>query len=373
MKILMILTNPFTHDSRVYKEAKSLVNKGYNLTILAWDKTKKNPKNEKKDGINIVRSYNSKFMDLLPYSIFQLHWWWKKGYKDALKLFEKNKFNVVHCHDLSSLPIGAKLKKKFNCKLVYDAHELWAFMVKFEVPWWYYYINLEKKLIKYVDQIITVAEPHKEWFYKMGYKKVSLVRNCKDIQKKKYYPPSNKIFTIVYIGNLKNIRFIKEAVEVCQEIKNINLKIGGYGQLEDLLINYANKAPYKNIEFMGKIPIENVINKTYASDAVLCVFDPSRPNNRVGPPNKIFEAMVCGRPVIATKGIYSGNLVEKINMGITINYNKKDFREAITLLRDNKKLREKFGKNALKAAITKFNWKNQEKQLLRVYKELNIK
>lgn len=144
----MTLANPFTHDHRVYNEATSLVKAGHKVTILAWDKTGKYPKKETKDGIKIVRSYNSRVMNILPYDIFRLHWWWKKGYRDALTLFEENHFDAVHCHDLSSLPIGVKLKKKFGVKLVYDAHEIWGYMIKKDLPWWKYYIHLEKKCFK---------------------------------------------------------------------------------------------------------------------------------------------------------------------------------------------------------------------------------
>jgi len=79
MKILMTLANPFTHDPRVYNEARSLVKAGYKVTVLAWDRKKEYLPREIKDGINIVRSCNTRYMDLLPYDIFRLHFWWNKG------------------------------------------------------------------------------------------------------------------------------------------------------------------------------------------------------------------------------------------------------------------------------------------------------
>ena len=117
------------------------VSKGNNVTVFAWDSTNTQPKKEVIDGINIVRSYNTKFMNSLPYNIYRLHIWWRKGYKDVLKLFEKNHFDIVHCHDLASLPIGVKLKNEFGIKLVYDAHEIWGYMVSRDLSkiWAYYY------------------------------------------------------------------------------------------------------------------------------------------------------------------------------------------------------------------------------------------
>ena len=157
----MTLANPFTHDPRVYNEARSLVKAGHKVTVLAWDRKGENPPKELKDGINIVRSYNTKFMDILPYDIFRLHFWWNKGYRDALRLHNEEPFDVIHCHDLSSLPIGVKLKKKLSLPLIYDAHEIWGYMVAKDLPWWRYYLWKEKSLLKYVDEIITVGEEYK--------------------------------------------------------------------------------------------------------------------------------------------------------------------------------------------------------------------
>ena len=62
MKILMTLANPFTNDPRVYMEARSLVKAGHNVTVLAWDRIGDSSPFETKDGIKVVRSYNSKFI-----------------------------------------------------------------------------------------------------------------------------------------------------------------------------------------------------------------------------------------------------------------------------------------------------------------------
>ncbi|MFO8108932.1 MAG: glycosyltransferase [Thermoplasmata archaeon] len=114
-----------------------------------------------------------------------------------------------------------------------------------------------------------------------------------------------------------------------------------------------------------------VIPITKQCDVIHCVFDPNNKNNKIGFPNKIFEGMVSGRPVIATKGIFSGNIIEKNNMGIAIEYSKKSYRDAIIKLKDNPQLCEKLGKNALKAAIREYNWEKQEEKLVSVYEGMH--
>ena len=54
-KVVMTLSNPFKVDPRVYKEALTLVNSGYEVTILAWDREGTHPLREIVDGIKVER------------------------------------------------------------------------------------------------------------------------------------------------------------------------------------------------------------------------------------------------------------------------------------------------------------------------------
>jgi glycosyltransferase involved in cell wall biosynthesis len=100
------------------------------------------------------------------------------------------------------------------------------------------------------------------------------------------------------------------------------------------------------------------------------MFDPENRINQVGTPNKIFEAMAMGKPSIVTKGILSGDIVEKEQCGLAVEYDEDSLRNAIGKLRDDHKLSEELGKNGLKAAQSKYNWKVQEKELLGAYSKM---
>jgi glycosyltransferase involved in cell wall biosynthesis len=80
--------------------------------------------------------------------------------------------------------------------------------------------------------------------------------------------------------------------------------------------------------------------------------------------------MVCGRPIICTRGTYPGVFTEKEKCGLVTSYTKEDLKNAIIKLRDNPKLREELGRNALKAAIREYNWDKQEEKLLEIYEDL---
>jgi len=368
----MTLSNPFVHDPRVYNEAITFTKAGHEVTVIAWDRKKENKEIDEKDGIKIIRVYNTFFMKILPYDIFRLPFWCKQGYKKALKFNQKKPIDIVHCHNLDTLPIGIKLKKKLGIPIVYDAHEIWGYMVSKDLPkpWADYYLWKEKNLLPKVDRIITVNEPLKEYFSKISNKKIILIMNSKPLQEKTYQQTKNEKFTILYIGTLTKTRFIPELIDVIKDIQDVHCVIGGIGK-KDFVEKIKNKIKnIENVEFIGKVPFEQVIPMTKKSDLIINMIDPGDLNMRNALTNKQFESMVCGRPIIVTRGTYPSEFTQKEKCGIIIDYNKKELKKAIIELKENKQKREELGKNALKAAIREYNWEKQEEKLIKLYKEI---
>jgi len=367
----MLLSNPFMVDPRVYKEAKSLLNAGYDVTVIEWDRKKEYKSEETIDGIHIVRVYNSFFMKLISYDLFRNPLWWWYAFKKGINLYKNGyHFDVVHCHDLDTLVAGFLLKKKLGVKLVYDAHEIFGYMIARNMPdiivkivFW-----MEKRLLQYSDHIITVTDTVKEYLKSICDKPISIVMNCKDLIGTTYIPPKTDVFTISYIGVLHKNRMFPDIVDTIGSIKNIRFIIAG--KKENLYEEVKKRCErYDNVEFLGAIPFNEVIIRTLTCDVVVCMINPSDKNNRIGLANKQFEAMVCGRPIIITEGTYSGNLTKDLQCGLTVQYNETSLKLAIETLRDDKRLCEELGKNALKAAI-EYNWGKQEKKLLDVYESL---
>jgi len=394
MRVLMPLMYPFDQDPRVYNEAQSLLRAGYEVTVMAWDREPKNyaglkswrhrlyykadkewwhPLEEDYDGIHVVRVRNTRFMQFLPYNIIRLHFWWNEGYKKALKLHKETPFDIVHCHDFDTLPIGIKLKKKLGLSLIYDAHEIWGYMVARDLPKWWanYYVWKEEHIIKYADKIITVNEPLKKYFTKIANIPISIIMNCKPLQGTKYEPPNNDVFTLLYIGTLGKPRFLLELVDVVKELPDVHCIIGGTGSKPNYVNSLKDKcASAQNVDFIGRVPMGEVLPMTKKADAVVCMTSPDDLNNSRALANKQFEAIVCGRPIICTKGTYPGEFTEKKNVGLIVEYNKEALRYGIIRLRDNNALCKELGENALKVAIVGYNWEKQEEKLLEIYEDL---
>ncbi len=367
-KVLMLLTNPFRPDPRVYKEAKSLIKGGYEVTIFAWDRDGGFPEREVLDSIKIRRfgipsSYGSMSM------VKGLRRFWKEVRREA----KNEDFDIIHCHDFDTLPVGLKIARKMKKKVVYDAHENYASMIEFDVPRpvylfirWY-----EKRLAPRADGVVAASEPMGDAL-SCPYTVVTNARELENIDAERLNKCRGRLpadsFVLTYIGVLEPMRFLVEACEVVEGMEGVHLLIGGYGRLEADIRKYAEKSG--KITFMGRVPYPDVMPCTAASDAVMCVFNPANKNNVMGPPNKLFEGMMAGRPVLATKGTYSGDIVGRTGCGIAVDYTPESFRKAVEFLRDNPDRAAEMGRNGRKAAEGEFNWGVMEQRLLALYESV---
>jgi len=378
MRILMLVTNPCTNDPRVQNEARSLVQAGHRVTVIAWDRYKQTELPKSVDGIEIVqvRTWPSVRwgLGIAPWHFFHLLLWQWRAYRMALRLHKENGFDAIHCHDFDTLPVGVMLKRKHGLPLVYDAHELYGYMAMGVAPAWVgrLLMQLEKRLIVKTDKIITVSEATKRYFVGITDKPILIIMNCKQLQAPEYQPPTgNKKFTLIYIGLIDKTRSLTLLINVVKQLPDIHCIIGGIGQSDFVLTirNECDKIP--NISFIGEVSFDKVLSMTGKADAIFCLFDPKDPNSRIGMPNKLFEAMVCGRPIICTKGTYSGELTEREEVGLAVEYTEEALRQAVIKLRDNPELREELGRNGLKAAIEKYNWPKQAEKLVALYNTIS--
>lgn len=378
MKIIMFVSNAFTNDPRVYNEAKSLINAGHEVTVIAWDREKRNISEETWDGIHVVR-LQTKINT--SHASFDWLWvglglllWQRKAFKLALRLHKKNAFDVIHCHDFDTLPIGIRLKKALSMPLIYDAHEIYGYMISAILPGFItsVFLWMERRLLKHADQIINVSGPQKKYYSSITKTPVTLVMNCKSLVSSEYQPADNQgIFTMLYIGGIHPGRPILMLIQAVKDLENVKCLIGGVGHP-----SYVNRIKEQctetsNVIFLGKVPFNEVLSLTKEADCIFFMLNPDDPNNAIGLGNKVFEAMVCGKPVICTKGIHSGNFVEKEKVGLSVSCSQEALREAIISLRDDNKLVEQLGRNALQAAIREYNWGKQEEKLLNIYSNLN--
>jgi len=341
MKVVQLLPTRAANERNTVQERKALIDAGYN-----------------------VRSISSPYAGLRG-----IIWLETVGACRASRL----KPDVIVARDLDSFKAGLKVKEQTGAKLVYDVHEAFSWMIEDDVPRFLVNaaIKREQRLLTKADAIIASNPGIIDWLVQQAPKDgigiddpITLVANCRDPQPE-FIPPLGQR-QLCYLGTLHKTRFIKEMVEAMRGIDG-RLVISGPRTAHSLYdwLKVGNLPP--DVQFLGHITPEKVESIVRESDVVVSMVDPSNKNNRVGLANKVFEAMSIGRPVIATTGTATGNLVTNLRMGITTMYDQDAFAEGVKVLLDGDDL-VRLGKNAYDACKNGvWNWQTQAKKFVAVF------
>jgi len=175
MRILMLVSNDVVHDSRILKEAKALRAAGHTVAFIGWDRSGGEPARTMWDGFDIYLVKTEGLMRLLGKDLFRNPLWWRRAVSIARHLA----FDVVHCHDLDTLPIGIRLKEIAGTPIVYDAHEVFGYMIETDVPRPVvdYVFRMERRLAPQADMVIAVNEAVKEYIDRVSGHDSIVVRN----------------------------------------------------------------------------------------------------------------------------------------------------------------------------------------------------
>jgi glycosyltransferase involved in cell wall biosynthesis len=374
-RVLMLLTNAFDPDPRVHQEAVSLVQNGYDVTLLCWDRDYKFPSQEVVDGIRIeriyVRSTHGRGATQAPFLLL----FWLKAYARA----SKKGFDIVHCHDFDTLPLGYLLSKRKKAKVIYDAHESYVDML-INVPIWLKkpVYKTENFLLRRIDLLITVGEILKKNFEKRGVQHSCVVGNWKDPdefkfpqevlnEEKRRLNILNGQLVISFIANLGKERQLAPLIAAVKDIPGISLIIGGDGPFRGVVQEAAQK--YSNIIYLGYVHPSKVPLYTTISDIIFYGFDPANPNSKFSAPNKLFEALAAGKAVLTGDFGEIGRIVEETECGLII---KKFTGEGIkkNLSSLSPEILNRFKENSQKNALEKYNWQNARITLLDQYSRL---
>jgi len=373
-RVLMFLSNGFTHDPRVDAEARSLARAGHEVTVLCWDRAGTLPQEEVRDGIRVVRLRNNVLMRLAGYDLFRLRPFWWLAARRALELHRQNPFHVLHSHDLDTLPAAVTVKRRTGLPLIYDAHEFFPWMIadlSRAKPWAGRFAALERRLIREADLVLTPARPHHEYFAKLTDRPVVVVSNSRPLVYDAYEPPANPRMTVLYVGSMYPGRFLAELAEVAAEDGSFDVEFAGPGPVASTVRDIAAKSR-GNVRYLGVVPMSEVIPRTRAADLVHGILDPSMRLFRLAAPNKFYEALVAGRPIVVSKGTWVGDQVEAAGCGLAVDFTEAALRDALRTLAADPAARERMGRNALRLAQTTHNWTRDEASLLGAYRQLGL-
>jgi len=370
-KVCHITTVHPPFDTRIFhKEAKALVTAGYKVILIV--------QYDKEDIINGVKIIPLPKSKNRIYRMFSLA---KRAYRLALE----QEADIYHFHDPELLPWMVKLKRKTNAKVIYDVHEHYpnSILDKYWIRPKFSRIiiskifdRLEKFLVSFLDFVIyttpVVGKRYKEmkiWADSIeNYPLLELSGNFKRNPQK----------NIIYLGGMTKIRGICELLESFAMVvkKHPDWRLYLIGEIKpEIFANEINKLIStlhieKNTELINWVPYEE--KEEYSSRALIGVvtYLPYA-NNMSCLPNKLFEYMLVGLPVVASNFSLYKEIVEGNNCGICVNpLEPKEIAKAIEYLIEHPEEARRMGENGRKAVLEKYNWENESKKLLKIYRLL---
>lgn len=362
-QIIMILTNGFDPDVRVYKEGKYLIDKGFHVTILCWDRdlSKNHPETENVDGIQIIRfpieSVYGTGKRQIPAFI--------KYIKCCKQYIKNNSCDYLHCNDIDGALVG-NIAGGHEKKIVFDMHEFYEkgsplqrwVIRKFTI------FLIRKSVATLYENSIYLDEP-----YSSIRKKLYPLRN---------YPDSKMIcavsksksdqFRIAYHGVVRDqILEFTALFEAVKDFDDVRVDINGGGmdlpQLLELQKDYKNV--YVNGPYDGIKESTNLYAKT---DLLFCAYNPFDPNYQGDAEViKFYEAIFTGTPLLITKNIGMASKVEENGFGLTCNTrDSDDIKKAIQRFKSNQSLWEDCHKNELMHA-SDYSWEKAVTILDKIY------
>lgn len=388
--ICMVVQNDVVHDSRVKREALTLSNNGYRVTIIGVKSFPEQRSIENLNGITIKRispKIKNKTLRKL-YKVFLFSTQDNRRLKDMLY---NEHADIYHAHDLDTLKPAYKASMLHSVKLVYDSHELYTEMLKrgnfksiysmlVKIYFFFYrlyYSFIEKRYIHLVEKVITVSVSIAHELQRCYNVKLPIViRNVPlnntviyqfNLQKKFNLPEGSVI--IFYQGKFKENRGILELIQAIALLpEKYILFLLGSGPLEKQIRKECISQQIRDrVIIKDQVTSEQLLSYTRNADIGIVFLERTNLNQQYALPNKLFEFMSVGIPVLGSNLPEIRNIITKEVIGkICEGLNPVNIASAIESLY-NDPMYQMYSKNAIKAYTREYNWEKESKKLIAVY------
>jgi glycosyltransferase involved in cell wall biosynthesis len=367
VKITMFLFHIFRNDHRVMKEARSLLGAGHEVTLIALRDDDTLPAETVEYGIRVVR--------------LRMHRWpnrkgrYAEYFARAALAGFRTRADAYHAHDLDTLlpaALAARLRRK---PLVYDAHELFTethHLVGREKErriW----ARLERGLIRRARRVLTVSEPiavELEKRYRI--ERPLVVRNCPAYREpplpRPFFPETPDDPVLLCQGYLQKGRGLEALVGSMRHVHRGRLVLLGDGEMREELERLVGILGLEGRVFLRPaVPIEELPSRTASADLGFILYSTASLNFLYALPNKFFEYVMAGVPVLSSKIPEVERLIREHGVGRVVDPATPDriAAEIDRLLGDPASL-ARMRENCLKAAHA-LHWGIEEEKLLALY------
>lgn len=387
-RVLIIVENQAVPlDPRVWREARSLTEHGYDVTVLC---PRRRDCSRGYEVINQVRIYrhpmpvegSTPFSYLLEYaSAFALELLY------ASWIYLRHGFDVIQgCNPPDNIFLVALPFKTLGIKYIFDHHDAnpELYISKYGKEGWLYktLLALEKSCYQHSDVVMATNESYRNMAISRGGirpEKVFVVRNGPDPQTFEPAPPNSarkhgKRYLVGYVGNMNFQDGLDILLSVARHVKDLGRRdvhftcVGRGPELKKLQQMIQQMSLEDTVDFIGRVSDEDLIE--ILSTADVCV-NPDRPSemNDMSTMIKIMEYMALGKPIVQFESKEGKFSAQEASLYASKQDGAAGFAEKILWLLDRPEERSKMGEFGRKRIEEELAWQYSVPKLLAAYRE----
>ena len=294
--------------------------------------------------------------------------------------------DIWHGMWAGSLPALSRLRKRYGGRTIYDSRDIfmesrdWA---RLNRPVRTVLQRLERRWAQRADLVITVNESYARILEQLlEVPRPPVVMNCQP----RWTPPDPapdlirqalglgpEVGIALYQGRLQSDRGIEQSMEAILAVPNAVLVLLGFGNWQRKLAQQIAAPPYAGrVYLLPAVPPDQLVAWTASSDVAVMAIQPSSLNHRWTTPQKLFESLAAGTPVVASDLPGMAEIVGPSETGLladpTSPHDIADKIREIVGAPDAR--RQALRTHVLEAARERYTWEAQVVTLLKLYREL---
>lgn len=363
--ITSLVSNDLSHDQRVKKQCDSLLEMGFSITLVGRRLSQSAP---------LERSYKTRRLRLfftrgaLFYAALNIRLFF-------FLLFTKT--DIILANDLDTLLPAIVVGKWRRKKVVYDSHEYFTEAAgltgrSLQKGIW---LKVERYAFQRADQVYTVNESIAQIYRALYRRPVEVIRNIPPAQgslpkvsKSELGLPNLPI--ILLQGAYIDIdRGALEAAQAMKYVEDALLLIIGAGQEIELVREFVESEQLSGkVKLMPKMPFDQLRKYTAVCDLGLSLDKDLHLNYKLSLPNKLFDYIHGGLPILTSALPEILRIHEQFNIGLTIeNHDPKHIAQKMTegLFSEQRAV----WKENLAKASEEFTWQKESEKLKTIYSQ----
>ena len=238
--------------------------------------------------------------------------------------------DLVHAMAYMGIPAGLRLGRRDRAPVVYDARDIYIAaqnIARLPGPLRGVFARLERGWARAADRVMTVNVPYGEVMASRWEVPVpAVVLNCSYRQTPPAIPPRKfhdllgldpSVRVVLYQGGFSPDRGIEQLLEAVPSVEGAVLALLGYGGLEaEIRRRIATAGLADRVHIVPAVPPDELLGWVASADVVAMPIQPSNLNHRLTTPNKLFEAMAVGVPVVASDLPGMATIVQETGCGV---------------------------------------------------------